>query len=492
MKNHPLRTRMGDCLNAPTRNPRPLMLHFGRALIAIMSAFVCLCQADSPVLSTPALSGADIKFSWTGEPSQMAYRLEYTDDLSSGTWQVCFPHSQWPIGWTSWLDGRLAGNGQRFYRLSAEPVAAIERGHAISNILTQAYSVSELANYFKQMGVPLVPESGVDIYLVTYETVTARGLPSWATGALLVPQIHTKPLPLLSYQHGTVLKRNQVPSLEDNVERFIGLALAGTGYMVVIPDYLGLGLSQGMHPYIHADSEASAVIDMLRAARTFCAARSIALNGQLFLAGYSQGGHATLAAQREMELHLTNEFPITASAPMAGPYDVSGTMAQLFLSGQPYVSPCYVPYVVFAYHEAYGVYDDLTLVFKAPYATTLPPLFDGLHDEGQVNALMPPIPSQIFQPDYLTAVKDNPSHPFNRALRQNDLWDWKPLALTRFYHCHGDTTVPYANSEVALREFQARGAPRVELVDPYPEGNHNTGAPYCLLAAKLWFDTLKR
>ena len=36
-----------------------------------------------------------------------------------------------------------------------------------------------------------------------------------------------------------------------------------------MPDYLGMGESPGLHPYVHGESEATATLDMIRAAREF-------------------------------------------------------------------------------------------------------------------------------------------------------------------------------------------------------------------------------
>jgi len=76
---------------------------------------------------------------------------------------------------------------------------------------------------------------------------------------------------------------------------------ATTGYAAVVPDYLGLGDSPGLQLYHHARSEATACVDLLRAARTWCASNNVELNDQLFLAGYSHGGHVTMALHRELE-----------------------------------------------------------------------------------------------------------------------------------------------------------------------------------------------
>jgi len=69
------------------------------------------------------------------------------------------------------------------------------------------------------------------------------------------------------------------------------------GYAVVATDYLGYALSEyPFHPYMHADSEASAVIDSIRAARHAAKALGLALNGKVMLSGYSQA--ATLPWRR--------------------------------------------------------------------------------------------------------------------------------------------------------------------------------------------------
>jgi hypothetical protein len=325
---------------------------------------------------------------------------------------------------------------------------------------------------------------------VVYDTITPDGAPTRASGALLLPRGLSRALPLLSYQHGTVVLTNKVASQKSG-EYDLGLGFASLGYVVSMPDYLGMGLGTNLHPYIHARSEATAAVDLLRASRVICTQQSLTLNGQLFLIGYSQGGQATMALHREIETHHSNEFAITASAPMAGPYDMSGTMVNLMVSDQPYITPYYLPYTLFSYNSVYRFFTSASEVLTPPYDTTLPPLFDGRHSEAELTLAMPSVPSQIFRPEYLAAFRNDPNHPLRDLLRANDLYRWTPRAPMCLYHCHGDTTVPYANSQVASNNFFANGV-TIPLNDPYTAGNHATGSPFCFLAAKSWFDTLKQ
>ena len=143
------------------------------------------------------------------------------------------------------------------------------------------------------------------------------------------------------------------------------MILSSAGYVYVEADYLGLGISEDFHPYCMDIPSANVVIDMIRAARNFCNNSSqIQLNNQLSFVGYSEGGYATLAAQKMIEQDYPDEFDITISFPMAGPYDLSGTMVDLMLNGEPYGAPYYLPYILLAYIEYYELYcSGLILIF---------------------------------------------------------------------------------------------------------------------------------
>ena len=95
-------------------------------------------------------------------------------------------------------------------------------------------------------------------------------------------------------------------------------------------------------------------------------------NDQVFLAGYSEGGYATLAAQSGIESNYSEEITITASFPMAGAYDLAGTMVDYFLSEPEYENPYYVPYVLTSHIWYYqGVNTDLNMYFEPYWAETL-------------------------------------------------------------------------------------------------------------------------
>jgi hypothetical protein len=332
--------------------------------------------------------------------------------------------------------------------------------------------------------------NGIEIHRILYATVDPFGQPTVASGALVLPLVDCS-FPLAAYMHGTILDREDVPSrLSDEI--VVGYFLGGTGYVTVLPDYLGLGDGPGPHPYIHARSEATASIDMLRAAREFCEARNVDLSGQLFLLGYSQGGHACMATHRMIEAELGDEFTVTASAPCSGPYDVSGVPAQVMVDTVPYPAPYYLPYILFSYGYVYpGLYNNISDVIEEPWATLLPPLFQGNNGSGAVDAVMPDVPSVILVDSMLQAFTNDPDHYFRVALRDNDVYDWTPQAPVRMVYCESDSHVFYQNSVVCRDTMLANGAFNVQTVSAGAAFDHGDCAFPALLGSKNWFDTLR-
>jgi pimeloyl-ACP methyl ester carboxylesterase len=416
--------------------------------------------------------------------------VQFQDTLQDGIWRIPDFSTPYPISSNAWLASSTT-NATRFFRVL--PVPAAQRGKLISASLSNTLSTATLAFLFNAAGVPITPQYSVRLYKVVYETITPLGARTKASGALVLPENTGKRLPLFSYQHGTITETNQAPSSMDilNSEVSIGIAFATTGYAAVVPDYLGLGDSPGLHPYHHARSEATACVDMLRAAKTFCASNGFALTNKLFLCGYSQGGHATMALLRELETFHTNEFTVTACAPMAGAYDLSGVTTTNFLTGSTFPNPYYFLYVLAAYQNVYHFANHLSDLLAAPYNTTLPPLLSGNTSSDQLNAALPDSPVQILKPSYLADFRSNPRHPLRLALADNDLYRWRPRAPLRLYHCAADQDVIIANSQVALASFHSLGATQVQLIDPLPSADHAGCSQPSLLLAKAWFDSLR-
>lgn len=428
----------------------------------------------------------DRQLSWTGAASNAAVLVQTRSDLLTGDWESTVATDELPASIGPVI---LPDASRRFVRAVSLPRGEIV---AVQDLGTTSAFIINLGLAFS--GIPTSVSYNVNMARVSYRTLDATNGTTLASGIFAWPANAPGARPLLSLQHATILLRSDAPT-ESTTQQTAALITAGRGYITCLPDFLGFGDSPGLHPFVQSKATATAVIDMLRAGRQQIASRNINWNGKLFLAGYSQGGHATMATHRMLQLHHASEWTVSASVPMAGPYDFSVTMyEELINNSEPYGSPYFLPYVLFGSDEVYGPLAADSVVMQEPYSIVLRPLFNGQNSGGTINNSMPTsgIPAEIFQPAYRAAFQADPNHPLRQRLARNDLiYDWAPTSPMLLIHCAGDELVPYANSTKARALFQAAGATQVQLSTPDAGGaaiTHTDCATPALLEALGWLD----
>lgn len=335
----------------------------------------------------------------------------------------------------------------------------------------------------------------IDVYKVRYQTVGIDSSAIFATGLLAIPTNATGcKMPLATFGHGTTSDREGVPSRANGGEAMIGMVIASLGYVSTLPDYIGLGDAPAglLHPYQDARTEASASIDLLRAARELAPQLNYRLNGQLFISGYSQGGHTTMATHRTIQTQLNGEFTVSASCPMSGAYDLSGVMVDVMLSDSDYAVPGYLPYLVFSWNQRYNFYSSPSEYLKSPYDTTLPPLFNGRYGMGTINAAMPSVPKLIFKQEMIDSFANNPNHPFRLALADNDVYNWKPDSPVQIIFCRADEEVDPRNALTLYNSFLSKGVTNADTVCASETLPHFQCAQFAVLNMKAFFTQYAR
>ncbi|MFB7722354.1 lipase family protein [Nocardia sp. NPDC056100] len=171
---------------------------------------------------------------------------------------------------------------------------------------------------------------------VDYWTTRSNGEPVQASGALIIPPgpAPANGWPIMAYDHGTSglgsgcggqsdVSRFSRPKEDAILQYFVN-----KGFAVVAPDFLGLGkFDTGPHPYLETRTEATATIDLVRAARE----AHPELSKTWALTGFSQGGHAALGAANlqasyapELDFRGTiasdPASDVEKFVPLAGPY----------------------------------------------------------------------------------------------------------------------------------------------------------------------------
>src|SRR5579875_191441 len=93
---------------------------------------------------------------------------------------------------------------------------------------------------------------GVDAYKIVYRTIDLHGRLTTASGLIVLPRNGKHHFRVVNYTHGTMAGKSEAPSVDDHGKSSEGLLLASAGYAAVEPDYLGLGLGPGHHPYLNS------------------------------------------------------------------------------------------------------------------------------------------------------------------------------------------------------------------------------------------------
>lgn len=158
-------------------------------------------------------------------------------------------------------------------------------------------------------------EGASSIKVMTYNMANVQGKTAEATALVMFPKI-AQPKDgyrVVVWEHGTVgVGDSCAPSNNTINPRFKILAdtLLAAGYVVIAPDYEGLG-TRGMHPYLNLGSEAKSAIAAVKAAKDHYGSQ---LNSSWMSIGQSQGGHASLGTA-EFANNDSNYKGAVATAP---------------------------------------------------------------------------------------------------------------------------------------------------------------------------------
>lgn len=345
-------------------------------------------------------------------------------------------------------------------------------------------------------------QSGIKVYKITYKTTFDNELIT-ASGVVAIPDTDGN-YPVLSYQNGTNTEHANAPSVDSEKPLYIGnldvtlfkiLEMMGsTGFIISIPDYLGFGESDNMfHPYLHRESTVKTVTDMLHAVREFIDGEDgVSLNNNLYLAGYSQGGWATMQVQQTIESDVSFTYNLKASACSAGPYNL--TSLNNYITGlDEYPQPYFLAYIFNSYLEL-GLTTPINTVFKETYAEKITTIFDGQTSGNDLNNELTTTITDLLTSDYLTGWNSDEAYaPVRLMLAENSVPDFIPTVPTKLFYGTNDNYVPAFVSEEKYDDFIAGGAaPNIVEKVPLAGLNHGEGVFPSGLASILWFIEMEK
>ncbi|MCX4672389.1 lipase [Streptomyces sp. NBC_01381] len=378
------------------------------------------------------------------------------------------------------------------------PNAATQRGTLLSaESLYTLTSAKDSAAELTACGYdPGAARHGVDAYRLLYRTIDTKGQPTTASGLFTVPRGVQGHLRTVSFAHGTGVHRIDAPSMQRKV--FLtgpSITYASAGFATVAPDYLAMGTGPAKHPWMDVPSQATASLDLLRAARQFAPTTGRALNRDVLATGFSQGASAALGLARALQAGEDRHFRPGALAPISGAYDFGGAQIPALLAGDSELEPrwrvVYAAYTLVAFDRVHDVYDNPGKVFRDP---AVEELFDGMHTGPQMINALPRTPDELLTP-YGRDLLTRPKSGLTAGLRTTDsvCKHWKPTAPIRLYRAQGDEQATVQNTANCAAAFQEReiGVPVIDLGTADHQKSQHLGSNVKATAKVVrWFSTL--
>lgn len=374
-------------------------------------------------------------------------------------------------------------------------VYAVSFSQLISYQKINEFTVDQLNQKWKENTIPklIAPiKYAVDIYDVIYYTEWYDGTRVQASGLYFVPKYNNSSI--LVYNHGTRISK-KYRDIDCKRESLICLIFAADGYSVIIPDYVGLGHGDKQHLYMHADSEANAGFYFLKAIEEINEKLGIELNNQLFITGYSQGGHATLALHKKIQ-EESKDYIVTASSPMSGPYDPLDVQGRVMF--KPYSQPHYLPYLLISYNTVYNIFSekDFYNIFNHPYDTIILDAFSPYkkfkgNALDEINSALPVIPVDMIKQDVVNLYHSD--YNFLKVfLKENSVYDWRPNSPVQLCYCKSDEEVLYENSILAYDSMKKNGAKHITKKCVSRKYNHVECAGFSAIHTKFFFDSFRK
>lgn len=354
--------------------------------------------------------------------------------------------------------------------------------------------------------------------IVTFTRIPETGERVEVSGLLAVPAGARGALPLVSWQHGTILSFDQVPSnllrlddqkyeLRDNVDSIETLfniqRFAGNGYAVVAADYVGKG------PYRRGRSEAYAVkgatvqccLDVLSAGQREL--RTLGLRqSSLFLNGWSQGALNTQWLKQEMQRRGIKVRAAAAESPfnnLAESFHYWSNPAAYPASESSYpmppawITPCIIV-LLGSYRRYYGLNDLFKTAIKPQYRAFAEKYWTDYSLDGEIAKSIPPA-DDFLTDGFFDRFTNDTNSKFMRRLGDNGTTFWDYDSPIKFYYGMADEALPprLVQPAIVAGGHFADGVPvkgashrGTFLASLYGESTVLNGSP----TAFDWFNTL--
>ncbi len=351
---------------------------------------------------------------------------------------------------------------------------------------------SELAEFSSfPMKYPAA-KNPVNLYKVIYNTVVPEdnNRPVQVSGLIAIPEVASTTLPVVSYQHGTVFARDEVPScIEKSMEtRLIIARFAGQGYIVIAADYIGKGVSNEPDSWLVKESTAQACLDMLLASRAVCSDLKVT-PAELFLSGWSQGSFSTSAFINRLE---KIGIPVKAAAVASAPNDIYLCVNRwIHVESKLDVNwlVATAAMLVNAYEHYYKLPGLTAAAIKPEYLQTVREFCGNRMTWEDAEKKLPAKVKDLFQEEFLNQGS-LVANSFFKQMQLNCSYNWRFKTPVYYYYGTIDEVVTPYMVQLPVEYQKTLGAAKAQAIFAGENANHRGTFVFAVNDQKQRFDEL--
>ena len=242
--------------------------------------------------------------------------------------------------------------------------------------------------------------------------------------------------------HYTITSDIEAPSNMLSMESLFAMK----GYAVIMPDYVGYGLSRDkVHPYLHWRSAAKTAVDLLNCMPELLEYYGYSYPIDVVVTGYSQGGAVALGVTRMLE-ELDSMWIVRKLYAGAGPYDPAGTYLYSMERNEMGI-PAAIPLIVMGFSDAYDLEFELEDFFLDPLLSNYEEwILSKEYTVGDINYLM----GSTVMTELMTKEALDMDSPLADMLYEVLLWNsnvgYDLRSPAYFFHSIDDEVVPILNT----------------------------------------------
>lgn len=222
------------------------------------------------------------------------------------------------------------------------------------------------------------------------------------------------------------------------------------GYAVIMPDYVGYGLTRDeVHPYLHWRNAAQTAVDLLDCVPALLDYYGYTYPTDVVITGYSQGAAVALGVARLLEERekSPNSWTIRKLYAGAGPYDPAATY-DFCVEADSIGIPGAVPMIVMGLSDAYGLDFQLEDFFHEPLCSNYEEWVGSKnYTVGQISKLMGTGRMTLLMKSEVLDKNNSLAMQLYEALKENSNVGYDLQAPAYFLHSVDDDVVPIINSE---------------------------------------------